>query len=129
VSECEYCDWEGHNVCGAEHDDGYMCTRPAGHDDPHVACATAVHECRTWSAEGASEEAAPERAFTVISWDWKEHLDLEALDAALALYDRPTIVNIDDTGSDQCAAVVAERPLGREEAERLFWEWAREDDS
>jgi len=55
VSDCEYCyDDEPTSVCeaksGALAHDGYVCTRPSGHDGPHVSCAPAsdIHQLAAW---------------------------------------------------------------------------------
>ncbi len=63
VSDCEYCldDPERGDYCDAEQGavavDGYVCTRPEGHDGPHVACAPRnwIHQLAEWGSEEVSE--------------------------------------------------------------------------
>ncbi|UQN31797.1 hypothetical protein [Brachybacterium kimchii] len=47
---CAYCAITPHDEqCLSPRDDGTaLCTRPRGHDGPHVACGHAGHERSTW---------------------------------------------------------------------------------
>lgn len=60
MADCEYCldlsDDEPGPYCDAEDPDApFICTRPKGHDGPHVACiqaidvAPATHEVAQWA--------------------------------------------------------------------------------
>lgn len=40
-------DWDG-DECLAENYEGLMCSRPEGHDGPHVACGMNEHPMEAW---------------------------------------------------------------------------------
>jgi hypothetical protein len=54
-------------------------------------------------------------SYSVVTWDWKAQINLDALrDALIRVYNGdnvPAIYNVDDTGGDQYAIVVASRPF------------------
>lgn len=42
-------DWGPEDVeCSAEHPEGYICTRPEGHDGPHSGCYPNRHPAVVW---------------------------------------------------------------------------------
>jgi len=52
---CTYCGWhetDDTTVCPATSKrHGYHCSRPEGHDGPHVACGTSSHQIATWDTD------------------------------------------------------------------------------
>jgi len=55
---CEFCSHK-EAVCGAE-DDDFVCTREAGHDGPHIACATNPdHELHQWNNDASTTSTEP----------------------------------------------------------------------
>lgn len=58
VEECPHCAKTGDgNMCGATspatpaRKAGFKCTRPAGHEGDHIACAFTSHELHFWPRE------------------------------------------------------------------------------
>ena len=51
--DCEYCYLPMADVmpCNASWRGSYRCSREKGHDGPHVACGTDLHELRVWKDE------------------------------------------------------------------------------
>lgn len=46
--DCEYCGPSPNGLCDARNGK-LLCSRPKGHDGPHVACAPPDHELATWT--------------------------------------------------------------------------------
>jgi len=42
-------DEESDKMCDDESDAGYVCTRSAGHEGPHVACGNDTHNLDVWA--------------------------------------------------------------------------------
>jgi len=60
LCECPYCARHpGEISCGdgSEIPFAPICTRPAGHNGPHVACADSEHDLVRWEGESALEMA------------------------------------------------------------------------
>jgi hypothetical protein len=54
---CEYCQWspDAWYGCRSFSPAGYLCSREAGHDGPHVACGGDKHALANWGDEEKSE--------------------------------------------------------------------------
>ena len=44
-------DCDCHGSCGKRHRTGFMCTRPVGHEGPHIACGLSLHQYVIWDRE------------------------------------------------------------------------------
>lgn len=57
--ECEYCsiNYVESDVCSSIND-GVSCTRPDGHDGPHVACRRSDHDYERWANESDTDDGS-----------------------------------------------------------------------
>lgn len=61
----------------------------------------------------------------VLSWDWREQPDMEELGRIVweKSGGRVAITSVEDTGSDQYAVVISDKPLRQVEARDVYLRW------
>jgi len=64
----------------------------------------------------------------IIFWDWKEQPDFEEIISALEKYKSPTIKQV-DTGADEFAIVIGERPITEKEAQKSYDDWQKREEN
>jgi len=47
INNCPHCATRMGKYCG-DNDEGYVCSRPEGHEGEHMACGLLNHPIRTW---------------------------------------------------------------------------------
>ena len=79
--------------------------------------------------EGLTEDATVSR-HELLTWDWKEQLDIDAVHAAMKSvfngHNIPDVNMVPDTGGDEYALLVSSEALSLDEVQSIYDEWEEE---